>query len=421
MEVSFPMGADMIQVSRSQDRSVQIAARMLAIGLLIAFLAFHSLFVFSLESIAGSLDGTEITSGTSPSQVAQTPTGRPDFPATNTAPTNAGVVAASFEPSCTYLSCTFRVKNTDRANEVCRWDPGDGSPSQELPCGSPFAYEFKDAGWHSVRLTHANGESVTVPVLVEDLPGSTTSALPGSSTASVTSSPVPTGSGSVLPSTREPSPSSGSAVPTASGSSGSTNPEPTSTGSVGDETSAYLKKCLKGTIAYQPPSPMWQGEEREFVLRVALQGSPKNPSSGLPSGGPAVTEHPQLCSQMRADLTGLGFDIRRRGDTTGLMSLPSDGVGEWGWFITPRESGRRTLTLHLIAPLPRGGEYEVETYRKDIEVNVGVLYVVGVAVREWAVPLGITLPVVVGAVSALYLRSRSNRYQAKHASKTGFE
>lgn len=118
---------------------------------------------------------------------------------------------------------------------------------------------------------------------------------------------------------------------------------------------------------------------------------------------------------MRADLTGEAFDIERRGNTSGVIALPSDEVGEWGWYITPREPGHHKLELRLFAPIPgTEGEFEVKTYEADIEVNVGSQYAVGEVVNKWAAPLGITIPVVLGAAGAIYLRVRRNRYKPQH-------
>ena len=63
-----------------------------------------------------------------------------------------------------------------------------------------------------------------------------------------------------------------------------------------------------------------------------------------------------------------------------------------GLYVTPRESGHKKLTIRLVAPAPDGGDLEIETYSRDIEVNVNLGYVVAVATKEWAAPLGLSIP-----------------------------
>ena len=162
---------------------------------------------------------------------------------------------------------------------------------------------------------------------------------------------------------------------------------------------------------------MWQGERSEFTVRVALAGSPQDLRTELPTGSPVATESPEVCKLMRAELTGSGFDIERIGNPSGLITLSSDGSGGWGWYVTPREIGRKTLTITLVAPAPNGGDLEIETYSREIDVNVGFAYLVGVAARDWAAPLGLTIPVIIGAVA--YLRHKRHRHQPTHRQTVG--
>ena len=161
-----------------------------------------------------------------------------------------------------------------------------------------------------------------------------------------------------------------------------------------------MDQCGYGKVAYSPPTSMSQGEKSEFTVRIALKGSPKDPGTELPPGSPVVTANPKVCDRMRAYPTGLGFDIERIGNTSDEISLASDGSGGWGWYITPRETGRKILKIRLVAPAPNGGsDLEIETYSREIDVNVGLAYLVGVLAKDWAAPLGLTIPVIVGAAA----------------------
>lgn len=338
-----------------------------------------------------------------------TPTSRPlpDFAPDKPAPTNAGVLSVSYSAVCKTSSCTFNPKVTYPPSAVCTFDAGDGTAPITFPCGAGTNHSYPAPGTYTARITNAQGESQAIELqITQAQPPPTETGTPKPTGTPVAPSKTPTASGS----------NSGSPVP-----SDTATPDPTATSSAepGSDVQEYLEKCLKGTVAYSPPAAMELGSREEFILRVALHGAEENPATGFPSGSPVATEHPRICALMRADLTGEGFDIERRGDSSGVIALPSDEVGEWGWYITPNKPGTQTLTLRLIAPIPNvDGEFEVETYTRNINVNVSILKVVSDVTKDWAAPLGITVPVIVAAIGALYLRARRNRYKAKHAAAT---
>ncbi|MDR6689002.1 hypothetical protein J2Y41_004602 [Arthrobacter sp. 1088] len=332
--------------------------------------------------------------------------GRPDLGQDNHAPTNAGVLSVKYSAACNTSTCTFTPQIAYPPAAACSFDAGNGTTAVQFQCNAGMEYIYPIPGVYYAQIANASGEFQTIMVTATAQQPPTETSTPKPTGTSVGPSDTPTASGS----------GSGSPIP-----SGTDSPNPTTTTSPepGSNVQKYLEKCLKGTVAYSPPSSMELGRREEFVLRVALQGASENPATGFPSGSPVATEHPRICALMRADLTGEGFDIERRGDSSGVIALPSDEVGEWGWYITPNKPGKQTLSLRLIAPIPDvDGEFEVETYKRDIDVSVGILQVVGDVTRDWAAPLGITVPVIIAAIGALYLRARRNRYDAKHAAAT---
>lgn len=189
-------------------------------------------------------------------------------------------------------------------------------------------------------------------------------------------------------------------------------PSPTAepTGAPGSAAQAILERCVNGTVAFRPPSPMKQGETVEFAVRAVLAGSPVDPGKGLPEGGPAEYRNTPTCERMRADLTGPGMDIRRTGSESGEISLPSKGVGEWTWLLTPRESGTQYLTLRLFVPGPNDTDITLETFRERIQVDVGVVYVTAEFVKEYFPVLGLSIPVLGGGLVWLLAKRRKGKH-----------
>lgn len=179
-----------------------------------------------------------------------------------------------------------------------------------------------------------------------------------------------------------------------------------------------LDTCLEGELTFRPPSPMRQGETREFVLHVTMGDPGAGHEEKIPGSNPVQTRAPIVCEEMRADLSGPGMDIERAGNPDGEMLVPVEGVAEWRWWITPKESGRKTLTLQLFATAEDGPDLSLETFREDIQVEIELGYMLNALVKDWAEPLGVTIPVLIGAIGAILVWSRSKRRKAKHAANT---
>ena len=179
-----------------------------------------------------------------------------------------------------------------------------------------------------------------------------------------------------------------------------------------------LETCLEGELTFRPPSPMRQGETREFVLHVTMGDPGAGHEEKIPGNNPVQTRAPIVCEEMRADLSGPGMDIERAGNPSGEMLVPVEGVAEWRWWITPKESGRKTMTLQLFATAEDGPDLSLETFRENIQVEIELGYVLNALVKDWAQPLGVTIPVLIGAIGALLVWSRSRRRKARHAANT---
>ena len=311
---------------------------------------------------------------------------------------------AVFEAACEDLTCFLDASasfDPDGAIVSYDWDFGDGTHGQgiarEQVFGEPGTYTIVLTVTDQSGISSAFSQTVTLQ-LPTGLP-------PAQSTPPDIVVPPP-------PTETRYSYSEGPVPGTETGA-GSSPPLP------GQAAQEILDRCFEGTLVFRPPSPMEQGETTSWSIRVALHGSDEDPSRGLPGDGPVETRAPRLCEFMRAELAGDGMDITATSGAGGLISLPAEGVGEWSWDITPREAGEKEVTLRLLAPGPEGSNIMVETYRETIDVQVRLGYVVGNAVKEWAGPLGLSVPVVVGAIGALYLWWQRRRYKPKHAPASG--
>lgn len=179
-----------------------------------------------------------------------------------------------------------------------------------------------------------------------------------------------------------------------------------------------LETCFQGELTFRPPSPMRQGETREFVLHVTLGDPGEGHEKNIPGPNPVQTREPIVCEEMRADLSGPGMTIERAGNPSGEMLVPVEGVAEWRWWITPKEPGRKTMTLQLFATADDGPDLSLETFREDIHVEIELGYMLNALVKDWAQPLGVTIPVLIGAIGALLVWSRSKGRKPKHAAST---
>jgi acylphosphatase len=179
-----------------------------------------------------------------------------------------------------------------------------------------------------------------------------------------------------------------------------------------------LEACVRGELTFRPPSPMRQGETREFVLHVTLGDPGAGHEKNIPGPNPVQTREPIVCEEMRADLSGPDMTIERAGNPGGEMLVPEQGVAEWRWWITPKDPGRKTMTLQLFATAEDGPDLSLETFREDIQVEIELGYVLSSLVKDWAQPLGVTIPVLVAAIGTMLVWSRSKHGKAKHAANT---
>lgn len=314
----------------------------------------------------------------------------------------SGEPRARFSVSCDGLSCAMDAsasQDSQRDVRTFAWESDDGGRGE----GMIWFHQFRKPGVHTVYLTVTDARGLE-DVLSREL------FITNSNAFTVPPNEI---GGTGLP---VPTPPAETIAPPSQASS----PPPPSTGGVGQGQLAQqiLDQCFEGTLAFRPPSPMKLGETQTWTIRVALRGSPVDPSHALPGEGPIETRHPRLCELMRAELTGDGMDISLASGSSGLIALPAKDVGMWSWNITPREAGNKQIVLTLWTEGPQDADVLVVAYQEVIQVEVGFGYVLGSFVRDWAAPLGLTVPVLLGAASGLYLWWRKRQYRPRHASNS---
>lgn len=184
--------------------------------------------------------------------------------------------------------------------------------------------------------------------------------------------------------------------------------------SPGQQAQDILDRCVNGRLAFRPPSPLKQGQTVEFIVRAAPSTSRLNPAEDLPGAGSPTILEPPLCENMRAELTS-SKGIKIEPATTDSISLPRDGVGEWGWHLTGLEPGKHQMVLRLYATNPDGGDITLPTLRETITVDVDLGYVVTAFVKEMSEPLYALIGVlsaVVGLLGYLLVKRSRGKYEA---------
>ncbi|EMY34401.1 hypothetical protein D477_009890 [Arthrobacter crystallopoietes BAB-32] len=330
---------------------------------------------------------------------------------------------AEFVMLCDGFTCTMdasaSVDPDGGTIESFRWDVEDGSHGE----GVVWGHTFSAPGVYTVRLTVTDNDGAegVLERTIEFAGPDGSSPPPPTTDGPVIVPPtgVETGGGTLIPGpSRSPTDSPEPTATEYPNSEAPSTPGSGNAGSPGQEAQQVLDECFEGKLVFRPPSPMVQGETEQFAVRVAFRDSPVDPAEELPGEGPVESRFPRLCELMRAELTGDGMDIKLTSGGDDLIELPSEGVGRWTWDITPLEAGTKQMVLTIYTLGKSGGKIEAATLQETIEVKVGIGYVLGTTVKEWADPLGITIPVLVGAVGAAYLWWRRKHYKPKHAAST---
>jgi len=115
---------------------------------------------------------------------------------------------------------------------------------------------------------------------------------------------------------------------------------------------------------------------------------------------------------MRAELFAPDMVITPTGNESGVISLPSQGIGEWIWQIQPQKSGTQFLTLRLYVPGPGESDITLETFEERIQVDVGLAYVTTGFIKEYFPALGISVPVILGGIAWLVHQRRKGKHEA---------
>jgi hypothetical protein len=96
-------------------------------------------------------------------------------------------------------------------------------------------------------------------------------------------------------------------------------------------------------IAFNVPKALEVGQRTVIELRMSGRRPIRQLKQEITALGEREGARIRVSDQVEARLTGLGFEIRPL--TPERQAVSGEGVTEWGWAISPTESG--TLTLHL--------------------------------------------------------------------------
>jgi len=122
------------------------------------------------------------------------------------------------------------------------------------------------------------------------------------------------------------------------------------------------QSATRGMAAFNAPSPMQRGETR--MLQLAISFAPPetpapdaepnesnlNPQTPVdvidPLPGDTVQFQPLVGRFMRAELSGVGFDISPQ--TPARQEVTPESVTTWTWQVVARQGGERALTLTTV-------------------------------------------------------------------------
>jgi hypothetical protein len=185
--------------------------------------------------------------------------------------------------------------------------------------------------------------------------------------------------------------------------SSSPTPDPRERQKQIDEQRSMLRE---GKIAVEAPTTMTV----QTVTTVTVTVADNSPPSDFPSSGPTVTVAPALVgSDVKADLTGEGFTITRVGGDDGSRTLANGRSAKWQWQVTPQISGKRQLFVSLYVRVDGedGAPVDVRTYQQDVNVQVNTPYAIGEFFKTWLPVTGLTVPIIIGALWALFRKRPS--------------
>lgn len=122
------------------------------------------------------------------------------------------------------------------------------------------------------------------------------------------------------------------------------------------------QSATRGMAAFNAPSPMQRGETRMLQLAISFAPpapatpdaestdsslNPQTPTDVIdPLPGETVQFQPLVGRFMRAELSGVGFDISAQ--TPVRQEVTPESVTTWTWQVVARQGGERALTLTTV-------------------------------------------------------------------------
>jgi hypothetical protein len=160
-----------------------------------------------------------------------------------------------------------------------------------------------------------------------------------------------------------------------------------------DNTSDTSNNSSKGTIAYSVPKEMQVGESYQVKLRITKEkgkeinktliiGEREIPIADSDIQSKVTIEHIRVERSMKASLISEDESFNITPLNTENQILEDESYTEWGWIVSPLESGKHYLKLIIKIKIEIEGESsykDIVVFDKNIEVKSNLKY----GIKSW--------------------------------------
>jgi hypothetical protein len=185
------------------------------------------------------------------------------------------------------------------------------------------------------------------------------------------------------------------------------------------EIDRHFAQLSPGKAVFTVPPEMRVGDARNVAFRIARVGDEREILKALPPGMVQQWQQAHITPTMKARLNGADFDIKSESSEEQVVGGGS--YTQWDWLVTPQASGKKELTLHVVAVVTVSG-YEkprdvlVASRRVLVRVNPRLLMLTFVE-AHWGSALAFLIGV---AAHALWQWIREKIGKRRKGDSAGF-